>query len=333
MLKVIRYEESLHHGLWDDFVLNGSVNGTFLQSKSFLNYHPRERFPDHSLLIREDSGNLCAVLPACEADDSGRKVLFSHKGSTFGGPVIHPKRYNASDTAEILEAIEQYAQGKHFEKLVLKITPDLFAVEKSDLLQYLLWQRGYQNYCELSTYVDFNGYKEKIESNFAQGKRTNVNNCIKAGLSFKKLETADEISAFYEILTENLTKCNAKPVHTREEIDDLYQNRIRDYINFYGVFSDEEMLAGTMLFLFPRTNTVHTQYLAAKQEYNKLSPMTFLYYSILREARALNYGCVSWGISTENQGRELNTQLLWNKEAYGSKHALNRTYFKEFQNG
>ena len=34
---------------WDRFVMHESGNGTFLQTRNFLNYHPAGRFTDASL--------------------------------------------------------------------------------------------------------------------------------------------------------------------------------------------------------------------------------------------------------------------------------------------
>ena len=42
---IIKYNSSLEHE-WDEFI-NNSINGTFLQSRRFLNYHPEGRFVDN----------------------------------------------------------------------------------------------------------------------------------------------------------------------------------------------------------------------------------------------------------------------------------------------
>ena len=49
---------------WDDFIAS-SVNGTLMQERRFLNYHPMDRFLDHSLIFREGK-RILAVLPAAE---------------------------------------------------------------------------------------------------------------------------------------------------------------------------------------------------------------------------------------------------------------------------
>ena len=48
---------------WDRFVMEQSANGTFLQTRRFLNYHPAGRFRDDSRMIFHKQ-ELVAVCPA-----------------------------------------------------------------------------------------------------------------------------------------------------------------------------------------------------------------------------------------------------------------------------
>ncbi|ARD67577.1 GNAT family N-acetyltransferase [Eubacterium limosum] len=313
---------------WDDFVLNDSVNGTFLQTRRFLNYHPKNRFEDNSLIIKDKKGTIAAVCPACNIKENGYKVFYSHKGSTFGGIIIRRKYYISNKVLEMIDLIDQYLGDKNYEEITLKITPSLFSKESPELLEYCLENRNYNEYAELSTYIDYYSYKEKITSNFTQGKRTNVNNGIKEGLSFQRLNDDDKIRNFYEILCQNLHKYKTNPVHSIEELLEFKNSSLKDICQFYGVFKENEMIAGGMVFYFEQTNVAHTQYLAAKEEYATLSPSTFLYYGIIKEMKEKNICKLSWGISTEDKGKILNEGLIKSKEAYGSKYSLNRTFYK-----
>lgn len=70
-LKIMGYCESFREK-WDDFVMNHSVNGTFLQTRRFLEYH-RNRFEDVSLVIYKGNDTVVAVIPACAICDEGKK--------------------------------------------------------------------------------------------------------------------------------------------------------------------------------------------------------------------------------------------------------------------
>ena len=51
MFEIYRYTDS-DQSLWDDFVPNAN-NGTLFHLRSFLSYHPCDRFVDHSLLVNK----------------------------------------------------------------------------------------------------------------------------------------------------------------------------------------------------------------------------------------------------------------------------------------
>lgn len=314
---------------WDEFIEKKSINGTFLQSRRFLNYHPVDRFKDASLVIYNEKNNIVALCPACELVENGEKVFFSHKGSTFGGLIVDKKHYNAKYITALVTELREYLKENVYKKAYLKMTSDIFATVETDLFQYVFQKAGCKEYKELSTYINFDKYKDDILSNFAQGKRTHVHNCIKEGLEMRELDADGKIAEFYNILCENLAKYDTKPVHTLNELLEFKKTRFTQECGFFGIFKENEMLAGSMMFYFDKVGCAHAQYLASKQDYNKLSPMTFLYYSMITEMKKRGYAKVSWGIATENMGAVLNMGLITNKEDFGSSYVNNCTYLME----
>ena len=329
MFRFEKYEKSWE-AQWDRFIDESSVNGTFLQCRRFLNYHPEGRFREASLLVYNEKNNVAALVPGCDVMLDGKKVFFSHRGTTFGGIIIDRKHYCAKYATVMVEELKEYLWEQGYEEAYLKMTSDIFSSLESDLFQYAFQHAGFTEYKELSTYVRFDTYKEAVLSNFAQGKRTNVHNCEKAGLVCRPLETEEEIAGFYDILCENLSKYDTKPVHSLEELLDLKQNRIPEECGFFGIYNPEgSMLAGSMMFYFDRVGCAHTQYLAARQDYNRLSPMTFMYYSMIVEMKKRGYRKVSWGTATEDLGQYLNMGLITSKEDFGSSYVNNLTYYTE----
>ena len=130
---------------WDSFVKKKSMNGTFLQTRKFINYHPKDRFKDCSLMIYKGN-TLTACVLGCEWIEEGEKVFFSHKGTTFGGIVIGKQIYNATSINELMDCIEDYLREQQFDKIYLKMTPAVFERENTDLLDYFLYQKGYEQY-------------------------------------------------------------------------------------------------------------------------------------------------------------------------------------------
>ena len=311
---------------WDDFVLHRSVNGTFLQTRRFLNYHPKDRFRDASLLVLKKN-RILAVIPACVINGENGKELFSHKGSTYGGFIIRKDYYTAERCIDIVKAFDEYVV-RGYDYVTLKITADIHSTESSDLLQYALTYCGYENYTELNTYIDLKKMDDDVTLSFDRCKIRNIKKCEKHDLTFRELASDKEIMVFHNLLKINLSKYGLKPIHTVEEMISFKKDRIPDNIKFYGVFKDKEMMAGGMMFIFEQANVIHAQNLSSDYRFDEYSPITYMYYRVIKQAKEDGYNALSWGISTEDKGRTLNFGLIRNKESYGSKHQLNRTYFK-----
>ena len=318
---IIKYNSSLEHE-WDEFI-NNSINGTFLQSRRFLNYHPEGRFVDNSYVVYDEKNRICALVPACLIMDGDKKVLSSHGGSTYGGIIISKKYYLVKDVLNIIETINDFAKEEGFNEIRLKITPSIFSLENNDMLAFCLLHFGYERKDDLNLYIDFSDYKDNILSNFTQGKRTNVNNCNKVNVELRKLESREDIETWYAILCETLEKYDRKPVHSLDEIMQLKDQVLLDECEVYGLYLEGRMIAGSFMFYFNNAHIAHTQYLAALHE---LSPMTYMYYAMIKLAKEKGYQKISFGIATENMGEYLNTGLIFSKECYGSKYSLNDTF-------
>lgn len=326
--EITRYGDS-YESQWDKFIRDESINGTFLQSRKFLNYHPKGRFDDFSLLFFH-KGKLCAVCPACRVYEDGESIFYSHKGSTYGGIIFHKNCIRLELMVELLGRLERYLIGEGFHKIILKPTISVLCRSKDDAFSYALHMAGYQEYRELNLYVDYSEVSENICAEFSKLKKRQVNKCLKDGMVFRKLAEDREISMFHSILSENLKKYGASPVHSVEELLDLKRNRFPETIKFYGGYRKEELISGTMVFEFSGIKCAHTQYLAARKMEGAESPMSFIYYSVLKHYFHMGYKYLSWGIATEHNGDGVNWNLMRNKEEFGSRHCSNIIYEKVF---
>lgn len=312
---------------WDKFILSDSINGTFLQTRNFLNYHPKERFMDDSLIILKGDNTIVAVIPACTVYEDNIKILYSHKGSTFGGIILHKYFNNIEHIDSVLRVLEDYLKENNYNKVFIKNTSQLFSKGNVNLLDYLLFKHEYSSYDEISFYIDFKDYKDDIISNFTANRRRDYKYSLKNGLILKELHTDEEIGLFYLILCDNLKKYNSKPVHTLNELIDFKSKRLADIVGFYGVYYNDMLIAGSMIFKFGK-NVFHTQYLAARQEYLKLYPMNFLDTNLIKIAKEENFNYFSFGISTEKNGKVLNYKLAEFKEGFGTTYSINKTFYK-----
>lgn len=314
---------------WDEFIQKKSINGTFLQMRRFLNYHPTSRFADASCIVRNSKEEIVAVCPACLKTEGDQKILYSHMGSTYGGIIIDEAWYKAHKLLHILEFMENKWREEGIDQVVLKQTPSIFARTSQDLMEYCFYYLGYSSHKELNLYVDFDRYNDDILSEFTRRKRRNIYACEKAGCTWRKINSIEEVNQFHRLLSMTLEKYGKNSVHTVEELYDFISERLQKECEIYGIYKDEEMIAGSMIFYFHHAQVAHTQYLCANPKYDKISPMSYTYYAMLCEMKKKGLRKVSWGIVTEDLGRYLNDGLVDSKEAFGSSYGLNLTYQKK----
>ncbi len=326
MFEIVKYAESFQKR-WDLFVLEKSLNGTFLQTRKFLNYHPQGRFMDASLVILQGS-TIVAVIPAHDVWKEGKKCFISHAGSTFGGIVIDRGKYNIATMEEIFHCLEEYLKFEKYQKAVMKMTSDIFSEQDGGLFSYYLYKYGWQYYAELSLCIRCNCLSENILDSFSNSRRRGCRYAEKNGMEFQKLENEIQITEFYQVLCKNLRKYETEPVHTLAELMELKKYRLKNEIEFYGAYWKGKLIAGSMVFCFGK-RVFHTQYLASDSDYSYLYPMNFLDYHMIRIAKEKGFTYFSFGISTEDHGKVLNKTLAQFKEGFGCEYSINYTYSKE----
>ena len=320
MYEILPYSPELDKRL-DHFVECESVNGTFLQTRRFLNYHPADRFTDASFAL-EKSGTIVAYFPGVAKE----QTFVSHAGTTFGGPIIAKSFYSGSRLLEILKEADQYLTSR-FKNIRFKITPAIFAEESPDLLEYMLEHMGYTRHTELSSYCTLQSGVDPLENCDKECRRIFKKSEIEA-IRFGNLEKTEDFETFYHFLEISKSKHNVHPVHTLQELYDLKDNRIPDHIRFRGIWDGNTLVAAMMLFLFEGTKTIHAQYIAPNPDYEKFQPTIALYVRVMREAALEGFQKISWGISTENGGEFLNENLHRFKESLGAKASVNAFYTK-----
>lgn len=327
VINVTRYNPELHREKWERF-LKTTYNGTFLQSRNFLEYHG-DRFVDHSLLFLRGT-ELVALCPACEIEQDGKKRFLSHVGSTFGGILIGEPFYTISNTGIIVDALEEYLKANGFNECLLKITGEMFCTDNNDLLYYNLFARHFEYYDELSFGIPLKGVDpNNVPSVFKSKTRNLYKTSLKSNLTFKTFSSREDVERFHALLAESLSRHDAKPVHSVDELIDIAQNRFPEIVKFYGAYAEDgTLVSASMVFII--NDSFHTQYLCSSYEHLYLKPMDFLVGQLIEEAVKGGYKFFSFGISTEDHGAVLNENLAKFKEGFGSKCYINKTYFKDF---
>ena len=271
--------------------------------RDFMEYH-KDRFEDFSLMVFKNE-KLVAVLPANKSKDE----IYSHQGLTYGGLVL-PARLKFQAVLDIFKLVLTYLQANQIKKLILKQIPSIYCVLPSDELKYLMFilqaklvRRDVLSVIDLSQ-------KLSISSNRMEG----VKRAQKLGLIIKEESTFDKF--WNEILIPNLKeKHRIKPVHTLEEIT-LLKCRFPKNIRQFNVYRKDKLVAGTTI--FETKMVVHSQYISADADKNQTGSLDLLHYHLISEIfKGKKY--FDFGISNENQGKNINKGLQFWKEGFGAR--------------
>lgn len=316
---------------WDDFVMERAANGTFLQTRRFLGYHPEGRFRDASKMLYRNQ-ELVAVCPAADCQVESARVFRSHPGSTFGGLVVAPTQLRAPKLVELIQALDGSLRAEGYQAAELRPTPDLFCREPDAAMEYALFHEGFNQEMEIACTLPLNQDYEALRKAYSYNKRYDLKKAEKRALAVAPLQTEEEVRAFHALLCLNLRKFDTVPVHTAEELLELWRNRLREELSFLGVRDESgALVAGACLFYFKQTNVLHTQYLATDTGITAYVPSTILYDAVIREGLARGCAALSLGTCTHDHGHVLNTGLILNKEGYGAGRSLNRIFTKKYE--
>ena len=319
MITVTRYTPQ-NHQTWNEFVKQ-SRQGTFLFDRNYMDYH-QDRFHDHSLMIYYKD-KLYALLPANEVvsasnNEIPQKELVSHQGLTYGG-LLTCNKMTAELTCETFEAIENYLKQEGFSKLTYKAIPWIYHKIPSEEDLYALIHVGKASLSarEISTTILL---QNKLR--FSEQRRRGVNKAKKNSLIIRQ-SSQEDVFAFWNILNNNLQqKYHTRPVHSNEELQ-LLMSRFPENIIGYSVLKDEEVIAGTIIFITPQV--IHTQYIGASEKGKEEGALDLLFDYLINQKK-WNAPYFDFGKSTEDRGNYLNTNLIHQKEGFGGRGVAYDTY-------
>lgn len=314
--KILQYNSG-HFEEWNAFVATAK-NATFLFHRNFMEYH-KERFEDYSLLIFDSKERLVALLPAHKVEDS----VFSHNGLTYGGFVLNSK-VHLFEVIEIVKSVLRFLQSNNIKTLQLKIIPSIYNCFPSDELEYVCFlldaklnRRDALAVLDITNQITVSRIRKR---GIEKGKQN--------GLVVK--EESDFTSFWNELLMPNLKeRYNAKPVHTLTEITFL-KSKFYKQIKQFNVYYNDKIVGGVTV--FETKNVIHPQYISGNKAFNnELGGLDFLYHYLI-ETVYKNEKYFDFGISNENQGKQLNQSLHYWKESFGARTIVQNFYEIETKN-
>jgi hypothetical protein len=300
-LKVVNYDAG-HKREWDEFVARAK-NGVFLFQRDYMEYHA-DRFTDASLLFFDEAGRLVALLPASVRGDA----LSSHGGLTFGG-FITDDGMKVALMLEVFDAAKTHLRERGIATLIYKAIPHIYHRVPAEEDLYALYRHGARLFRrDVSSTVLM---QERLA--FSKGRKYAVKQAQKRGL---RLDRSFDFATFMAIEEDVLgEKYGARPVHTAAEIE-MLAARFPDNIKLFAAYDGATMLAGVIV--YESGQVAHAQYISANDEGKRSGALDLIISYLINEYYA-HKKYFDFGISTEDQGRYLNTGLIENKQGFGGR--------------
>lgn len=309
MFTILRFNQK-DETAWDQFVPSGN-NGTLFHLRSFLNYHPHERFIDHSLIF-EKKDKLFSVFPAAEIEVDSEKWLVSHPGSSIGS-FVTPEHLSIADAMELTEALVDYAKANQFQKIRITLPPTLYYRRLTNYVDFAFFKQGFSYAKRDITSILF--LEETLEKNldkFRPSHRRAVRNAQSKGVVVKPSE---DFKSFYGILKQNLKiRHNVDPTHSLDELIDI-QKRFPEKVNLFGAYVGEIMVAGVVNFIV-NNHVILAFYISHDEAYQDYRAVNLLFYTIFEWAIQQQFKIYDFGTFTVNE--EPNMGLGRFKENFGA---------------
>ncbi len=299
---------------WNRFV-GESANGTFLLDRRFMEYHS-DRFEDASLIIY-DGTDIVGLLPASK---HGLTVV-SHGGLTYGGLIVGKSRSSAHGVYTSLSEVCDRLRAEGVESLVYKPLPHMYHRAPCEADLYALFRMG----AKMVRRDVSSALPPSSQMVMRKGRKALVKRAKQiAGL---KICSSKDWENFHALLQGRLEeKYGAAPVHSARELE-MLQSRFPGNIALTSAILNDVMIAGCVT--FETDCVVHAQYLATHEIARENGAMDLLISEIIQQTLAKNKW-FDFGISTTNNGLDLNVDLARYKEGFGAKSVVYDCYRLDF---
>lgn len=299
---------------WDAFVAR-CRNGLFIFRRGYMDYHT-DRFTDESMMFY-DQGQLVGLLPANLQDD----VLSSHAGLTFGG-VLSDDRMTAARMLDLFDAMRRHACDRGIGRIYYKAVPALFSTMPAQEDLYALFRANARLVRrDLSSAIRLDAH-----AGFAKSKRQGRDKATAAGLAV--VETLN-YAGFIPILESALAVHGVRPTHTLAELLLLSQRFPQNMRLFAATDAGGCILAGAIVYEYG--SVAHTQYMANGTAGRELGALDLVIDHLLRVRYVQDKEFISFGVSTEQDGRLLNAGLQAQKEMFGARAIVHDHYLIDIE--
>jgi len=328
MISIKKYNHKMKK-IWDNFI-DCSNNGTMFHKQSFLSYHQKRRFNNHSLLFYYRN-NLIAALPGVLIKTNNNTIFRSHPGASFGGFVIL-KDISFQLIQQILSALETYLIKIGVNSILFISSPNVYFKKEDQSLNYLL---SWNKYLTIERYISH--YTNLTTSDITykiikKRKQRYIKKIID-----KKIFTITEstcFDVFYKLLIQSKKKYNSLPTHSLEELNKL-KSIFPQHIQLFVSMFNQDIVGGTVLF-YLNSHSCLVFYNTVSDKHNDTQLSSYQLYNAIEAAKNRQCQIIDFGVShmpeMENPLKP-KFSLIRFKEQFGAKGCIRTVYKKDLDRG
>jgi hypothetical protein len=311
----------------DEWVLDCCSNGEFINTNRYLSYHPRSRFSDDSIVVVDQRSRAVKglVMAACLSTNTNHIV--SHPGTTFAGPIFKSNQ-RVDEIDQVLGLMLGYYESK-YRVVEFRLQPTVYASQPTEEISYFLMKRGYRHeYTALTNIINLTSISctDDIFQLYEPKRRNQVRKCIREYDYSISLDCRLDANIWGSMNANLASKYGTSSTHTFEEISALKGLFPQNIIACEAQRSDGRYGAFALVYKFK--NVFHTQYLDLNYELRTEYPNLLLIHNLIEMAIGEGFKWFSFGASTENRGKMLNTGLYNFKKGFGGGRILQSAFVK-----
>jgi len=313
---IVAYKEE-HSEVWDDFVENKSINGTFLHTRKFYHHQPENRTDDNSYLFYKKN-KLIGII-GCALQGAGSQLI-SHPRSTYGGFIVS-KVVGVEESLVIVQLLLEEAGKNNVNEVIIRNPFRIFYKKPCDEFDYAMWYYGFKVlYRDLEVAIPIDE-KTNIEANYTEGTRSGVHKAMKN----LTVEETNDYKSFWVMLEKTLQdRHNKTPTHNYSQIFGLLRIVGDKKIKLFVTKKNNQVIAGLVLFVL-NDICVHAQYIAYDTAFQNERPLNILLHQVCIWGQKNGYRYFNLGRPTEDNGNIVNFNLFKFKESYGGRGVLRET--------
>jgi Acetyltransferase (GNAT) domain len=297
--------ERFHPGIadeWDAFVRQ-SRNGSFLFERAYMDYHA-DRFQDASFLVRDQAGELVAVLPGNITADE----YVSHGGLTYGG-VVFGARMTAPRMRDLLVPLVDSVFALGVRRFVYKAVPHVYHRGAAEEDLWALFRMGARLERRDVSSAIVRPHRGPVQERRLRGRKK----AIASGLV---VEESLDWPGYWPVLEGNLAdRHESRPVHSLEEIT-LLASRFPKAIRLFTVLGDGAIVAGAVI--YDSMRVAHAQYIASTTSGRERGALDLLFSTLVDRVYA-EKPVFDFGRSMDPGNGDLDEGNCGFKESFGAR--------------